>query len=98
MARDASRSIPAMRRSRAQNENTRQKYKVEENSVGNVTIKNLVYVNPDGTEQILQNGKVTHSEEKSLFTQGQNEISILSNNVVFKEIDISITGIQASDF
>ena len=58
----------------------------------------LVYVSPDGTEQILQDDKVTHSEDRILFAQGQNEISILNNNAVFKEIDISITGIQASDF
>lgn len=58
----------------------------------------LVYVSPDGTEQILQDGKVIQSEEKILFTQGQNEIFILSNNAIFKEIEISITGIQVSDF
>ena len=58
----------------------------------------LVYVSPDGTEQILQDDKVIQSEEKILFTQGKNEISILSNNAVFKEIDISITGIEVSDF
>lgn len=58
----------------------------------------LVYVGPDGTEQILQDSKVIQSEEKILFAQGKNEISILSNNAVYKEIDISITGIQASDF
>lgn len=58
----------------------------------------LVYIRPDGTEQILQDGKIIHSEEKILFAQGQNEISILSNNAVFKEIDISIIGIQVSDF
>ena len=56
----------------------------------------LVYISPDGTEQILQDGKIIQSEEKILFTQGQNEISILSNNAVFKEIDISIIGIQVS--
>ena len=58
----------------------------------------LVYISPDGTEQILQDSKVIQSEEKILFTQGQNEISILSNNAVFNEIDISIIGIQVSDF
>lgn len=58
----------------------------------------LVYVSPDGTEQILQDGKVIQPEEKILFAQGQNEISILSNNAVFKKIDISIAGIQVSDF
>lgn len=58
----------------------------------------LVCVGPDGTEQILQDGKAIQSEEKILFTHGQNEISILSDNAVFKEIDISITGIQVSDF
>lgn len=58
----------------------------------------LVYISPDGTEQILHDGKIIQSEEKILFTQGQNEISILSNNAVFKEIDISIIGIQVSDF
>ena len=58
----------------------------------------LVYVSPDGTEQILQDGKIIQSEEKILFTEGQNEITILSNNAIFKKIDISITGIQVSDF
>lgn len=58
----------------------------------------LVYVGPDGTEQILQDGKIIQSEEKILFTQGQNEIAILSNNAVFKDIDITITGIEVSDF
>ena len=58
----------------------------------------LIYISPDGTEQILQDSKVIQSEEKILFTQGQNEISILSNNAVFNEIDISIIGIQVSDF
>lgn len=58
----------------------------------------LVYVSPDGTEQILQDGKVIQPEEKILFAQGQNEISILSNNAVFKKIDISIAGIRVSDF
>lgn len=58
----------------------------------------LAYVSPDGTEQILQDSKAIQSEEMILLTQGQNEISILSNNAVFKEIDISITGIQVSDF
>lgn len=58
----------------------------------------LVYISPDGTEQILQDSKVIQSEEKILFTQGQNEITILSNNAVFNEIDISIIGIQVSDF
>lgn len=58
----------------------------------------LVYIGPDGTERILQDGKEIRSEEKLLFPQGKSEISILSNNVVFKEIDISIAGIQASDF
>lgn len=58
----------------------------------------LVYVGPDGAERILQDGKIIQSDEKILFTQGQNEISILSDNAVFKEIDISITGIETSDF
>lgn len=58
----------------------------------------LIYIRPDGTEQILQNDKTIQSDEKILFTQGQNEISILSNNAVFKKIDISIIGIQVSDF
>lgn len=58
----------------------------------------LVYVSPDGIERILQDGKAIQSEEKILFTEGKNEITILSNNAVFKKIDISITGIQVSDF
>lgn len=58
----------------------------------------LVYVGPDGTEQILQDSKIIQSEEKILFTQGQNEIAILSKNAVFKDIDITITGIEVSDF
>lgn len=58
----------------------------------------LVYTGPDGTERILQESKEVRSEEKILFAQGQNKISVLSNNAVFKEIDISITGILSSDF
>ena len=58
----------------------------------------LVYIGPDGTEQILEDDKKIQSEEKLLFPQGQNEIFILSNNAVFKEINISIAGIEVSDF
>ena len=40
----------------------------------------LVYVGPDGTEQILQDDKAIQSAENMLFAPGKNEISILSNN------------------
>lgn len=58
----------------------------------------LVYADPEGRERVLQNGEVFQSEEKLLFPQGQNDIFILSNSAVFKEIDIAIMGIEASDF
>ncbi len=58
----------------------------------------LVYIGPDGTAQILQDDKKIQSEEKILFTKGQNQIAILSNTAVFKKIDITITGIEVSDF
>lgn len=58
----------------------------------------LVYISPDGTEKILQDGETIRAEETLLFTQGKNEISVLSNHAVFQEIDISITGIEISDF
>lgn len=59
----------------------------------------LVYVNQDNTKQVLlQDDKKFKSEEKLLLKQGKNEITILSSNAVFKKIDISITGIEVSDF
>lgn len=59
----------------------------------------LVYVNQDNTKQVLlQDDKIIKSEEKLLLKQGKNEITILSGNAVFKKIDISITGIEVSDF
>ena len=58
----------------------------------------LVYADPEGRERVLQNGEVFQSEEKLLFPQGRNDIFILSNSAVFKEIDIAILGIEASDF
>lgn len=59
----------------------------------------LVYVNQDNTKQVLlQEDKIIKSEEKLLLKQGKNEITILSGNAVFKKIDISITGIEVSDF
>lgn len=59
----------------------------------------LVYTGPDGEEQVLlQDGKIISAEEKLLFTQGQNQITILSDNAVFKKINISISGIEVSDF
>ena len=59
----------------------------------------LVYIRPDNAEPILlQDGKIIRAEEQILFTQGQNEITILSDRAIFKEINISITGVEASDF
>lgn len=58
----------------------------------------LVYVDPEGIERVLQNKEIFQSEEKLLFTQGRNDIFILSDGAVFKEIDIVIMGIEASDF
>lgn len=59
----------------------------------------LVYSSPDnGNQVLLQDDKMIHIEEKILFTQGQNQINMLSDNAVFKKINISITGIEVSDF
>lgn len=58
----------------------------------------LVYIDSDGTEQILQDGKTIQSEEQILFTEGENTIAILSNNAIFEKIDIQIMGIEVSDF
>lgn len=59
----------------------------------------LVYISPNSEEQVLlQDGKVIRIEEKILFTQGENQITMLSDNAVFKKINISITGIEVSDF
>lgn len=59
----------------------------------------LVYTGPGSEEQVLlQDGKIISAEEKLLFTQGQNQITILSDNAVFKKINISISGIEVSDF
>lgn len=59
----------------------------------------LVYSSPDNEEQVLlQDDKTIHIEEKILFTQGQNQITMLSDNAVFKKINITITGIEVSDF
>lgn len=59
----------------------------------------LVYINPDSEEQLLlQDDKIIHIEEKILLTQGRNEITMLSDNAVFKKINITITGIEVSDF
>ena len=58
----------------------------------------LVYISPNGTEQIMQDSQTIRSEEKILFTEGKNEIAVLSNHAEFKDIDISVTGIEVSDF
>lgn len=59
----------------------------------------LVYSSPDNENQVLlQDDEMIHIEEKILFTQGQNQITMLSDNAVFKKINISITGIEVSDF
>lgn len=59
----------------------------------------LVYIGPESEEQVLlQDDKNIHIEEKLLFTQGQNQIIIQSDNAVFKRINISIMGIEVSDF
>lgn len=59
----------------------------------------LVYIGPESEEQVLlQDDKNIHIEEKLLFTQGQNQIIIQSDNAVFKRINISIRGIEVSDF
>lgn len=58
----------------------------------------LIYISPDNTEQVLQDGQIIQTEDKVMFTQGENKITILSNNAIFKEINIQITGIETSDF
>lgn len=59
----------------------------------------LLYISPDSEKQVLlRDGKIIRAEEKILLKQGQNQITMLSNNAVFKKINISITGIEVSDF
>lgn len=59
----------------------------------------LVYISADSEEQVLlQDDKMIHIEEEILLTQGKNQITMLSDNAVFKKINISITGIEVSDF
>lgn len=58
----------------------------------------FVYVDPEGIARTLQKDEKIRSEEKLIFARGQNDIFILSNNAVFKEIDIAITGIETFDF
>lgn len=59
----------------------------------------LVYISADSEEHVLlQDDKMIHVEEKILLTQGKNQIIMLSDNAVFKKINISITGIEVSDF
>lgn len=58
----------------------------------------LIYISPDNTEQVLQDGQIIQTEDKFMFTQGENKITVLSNDAIFKEINIQITGIETSDF
>lgn len=59
----------------------------------------LVYMSPDNEEEILlKDDKTIHMEEKIVFTKGQNQIIIRSDNAVFNNINISIAGLEVSDF
>lgn len=58
----------------------------------------LIYISPDNTEQVLQDGQIIQTEDKIMFTQGENKITVLSNDAIFKEINIQIAGIETSDF
>ncbi|MBP3475418.1 MAG: hypothetical protein J6K48_03755 [Lachnospiraceae bacterium] len=58
----------------------------------------LVYLSPEKEERVLQDGKIIAADEKISFAKGENRIVIKSDNAVFNEIDISITGIETSDF
>lgn len=59
----------------------------------------LVYMSPDNEEEILlKDDKIIHMEEKIVFTKGQNQITIRSDNAVFNNINISIAGLEVSDF
>lgn len=58
----------------------------------------LVYISPDNTEKVLQDSEIIQAKDKIMFTQGQNKIAVLSNDAMFKEIDIQIVGVKVSDF
>ena len=58
----------------------------------------LVQISPDGTKHVLCDSKNMQADETILFEQGKNEIYILSSDAVFKKINLSIEGIEASDF
>lgn len=58
----------------------------------------LIYISSDGTEQILEDEQTAQSDKQILLAQGKNKIVLVSDNTVFKKIDIAITGIEVSDF
>ena len=58
----------------------------------------LVQISPDGTKHVLCDSKNMQADETILFEQGKNEIYILSSDAVFKKINLSIEGIEVSDF
>ena len=58
----------------------------------------LVQISPDGTKHVLCDSKNMQADETILFEQGKNEIYILSSDAVFKKINLSIEGIEMSDF
>lgn len=58
----------------------------------------LVYICPDGTEQLLTDEQTAWSDEQLKLRQGENKIVMVSDNAVFKKIDIAIAGLEVSDF
>lgn len=58
----------------------------------------LVQISPDGTKHVLCDSDNMQADETILFEQGKNEIYILSSDAVFKKINLSIEGIEVSDF
>ena len=58
----------------------------------------LVQISPDDTKYVLCDSKNMQADETILFEQGKNEIYILSSDAVFKKINLSIEGIEMSDF
>ena len=58
----------------------------------------LVQISPDGTKHVLCDSDNMQADETILFEQGKNEIYILSSDAVFKKINLSIEGIEMSDF
>lgn len=58
----------------------------------------VVLIRPDQSETVLYETHAETKAKKVILNQGTNSIWIRSNAVVFQSIDLSIDGIEASDF